>query len=108
MATHSSIQHTCRFEVFWTSSYDLHIMGFPGGSVVENPPTSAGDAGEVGWNPAWARSPGEGSGSLLQSSCLENPMDRGAWWSTVHRVTKSQTRLTQKTGDLPAPLSMVP
>ena len=88
MATHSSIQQTCYFEVFWTSSYDLHIMGFPGGSVVKNPPTSAGGAGEVGSSPGWARSPGEGNGNPLQYSCLENPMDRGAWWAAVHGVTK--------------------
>ena len=81
------------------------IMGFPGGSVVKNPPTSAGGAGEVGSSPGWARSPGEGNGNPLQSSCLENPMDRGAWWAAVHGVAQSRTRLTQKTGSLPAPLS---
>ena len=42
--------------------------------------------------PGWGRSPGEGNGNPLQHSCLENPMDRGAWWTTVHRVAKSQTR----------------
>ena len=42
-------------------------------------------------------SPGEGNGNLLQYSCLENPMDRGAWWATVHGVTKSQTRLSDFT-----------
>ena len=43
------------------------------------------------------RSPGEGHGNPLQYSCLENPMDRGAWWATVHRVAKSQTRLSNFT-----------
>ena len=46
------------------------------------------DAGSI---PGLGRSPGEGNGNLLQYSCLENPMDTGAWWATVHRVTKSQT-----------------
>ena len=49
---------------------------------------SAGDAGLI---PVSGRSPGGGYGSPLQYSCLENPMDRGAWWATVHRVAKSPT-----------------
>ena len=53
---------------------------------------SAGDAGLI---PVSGRSPGGGYGSPLQYSCLENPMDRGAWWATVHRVAKSPTRLKQ-------------
>ena len=56
-------------------------MGFPGGSVVKNPPANAGDVGLI---PGLGRSPGEGNGNPLQYSCLENPMDRGAWqaiWS---------------------------
>ena len=48
------------------------------------------DAGSI---PGWGRSPGEGTGNPLQYSCLENPMDRGAWQATVHSVTQSQTRL---------------
>ena len=47
--------------------------------------------------PEWGRSPGEGSGNPLQNSCLGNPMDRGAWWTTVHGVAKSQTQLATKT-----------
>ena len=50
-------------------------MGFPGGSVVKNPPANAGDTGLI---PGSGRSPGGGNGNLLQDSCLENPMDRGA------------------------------
>ena len=42
----------------------------------------------------WEDPPGEGNGNLLQYSCLENPVAGGAWWATVHRVTKSQTRLS--------------
>ena len=64
------------------------FLGFPGGSVVKNLPTNAGDAG---WIPGLGRSPGEGNGNPLQCSCLENPMDRGAWWATVHGVTESDT-----------------
>ena len=60
-------------------------MGFPGGAVVKNPPASVGDTGSI---PGSERSPGEGNGNLLQYSCLGNPMDRGAWWATVHEVTK--------------------
>ena len=60
--------------------------GLPGGSEVKNPPTSAGDTSSI---PGLGRSPGEGNGYPLQYSCLENPMDRGAWQATVHGVSKS-------------------
>ena len=59
--------------------------------LVKNPPANAGDARDVGLVPGWGRSPGEGNGNTLQYSCLENPMDRGAWRATVHGVTKSWT-----------------
>ena len=49
---------------------------------------------ETRFNPGSGRSPEEGSGNPLQYSCLENPVDRGAWWAAVHRVAKSQTRVT--------------
>ena len=61
------------------------LSGFPGGSMVKNLPANAGDAGLI---PGLGRCPGEGIGNPLQSSCLENFMDRGAWWATVHEVTK--------------------
>ena len=61
---------------------------FPGGSEVK---ASASNAGDLGSIPGSGRSPGEGNGNPLQYSCLENPMDRGAWWATVHGVAKSQT-----------------
>ena len=64
-------------------------QGFPGGSEVKNPP--AGDAGDPGSVPELGRSPGEGNGYPRQHYCLENPMDRGAWWATVHGIKKSQT-----------------
>jgi len=54
-------------------------------SVVKNPPAKARDAGSI---PGWERSLGKGNGNPLQYSCLENPMDRGAWRATVHGVTK--------------------
>ena len=63
----------------------MYKIGFPGGSVVKNPPANAGDTGSI---PELGRSPGEGKGNSLQGSCLENLMNRGAWWATVHGVTK--------------------
>ena len=62
--------------------------------MVENPPANAGDLRDAGSIPGSGRSPGEGHGNPLQYSCLENPMDRGAWWATAHGVAKSQTRLS--------------
>ena len=63
-------------------------MGFPGGSVVKNLPANAGTAGDVGLIPGSGRAPGGGNGNPLQHSCLGNLMDRGAWWATVHGVSK--------------------
>ena len=63
-------------------------MGFPGSSAGKE---SAYNAGDLGLIPGLGRSPGKGKGNLLQYSCLENPVDRGAW---VHGVAKSQTRLS--------------
>ena len=68
-----------------------HPFGFPSGSVVKNPPANAEDEGLI---PGSGRSPGKGNGYSLQYSFLENPMDRGAWWATVHGVAKSWTRLS--------------
>ena len=61
--------------------------------VVKNLPANAGAVRDTGVIPGSGRSPGGGHGNPLQYSCLENPMDRGAWWATVHRVTQSWTRL---------------
>ena len=66
----------------------LLICGLPGDLVVKNLPSSEGDAGDLGSVPGSGRSSGEGNGSPLQYSFLENSMDRGPWWATVHRVTK--------------------
>ena len=65
--------------------------GFPGGAGVKNPPANAGDTRDMGSIPGVTRSLGEGNDNPLQYSCLENPMDRGAWWATVRGVTESQT-----------------
>ena len=65
--------------------------GFPGGSESKESACNAGDLGSIPW---LGRSPEEGNGNPLQYSCLENPMDRGAWQSTVHGFAKSQTQLS--------------
>jgi len=69
---------------YWIRAY------FPGGSDCEESACNAGDANLI---PGWGRSPGEGNSNPLQYSCLENSIDRGAWWATVHRVTKRWTQL---------------
>ena len=65
--------------------------------VVKYLPANAGDTGDMDSIPGSGRSPGEGNGNPPQFSCLENLMDRGAWWTTVHGVTKNQTRLSNET-----------
>ena len=72
----------------------LSPWGFPGGSEVKAPACNAGDLGSI---PGLGRSPGEGNGSPLQNSCLEDSMDGGALWATVHGVAKSRTRLSNFT-----------
>ena len=67
------------------------MLGLPNGSDSKE---SACDAGDPDSIPGSERCPGEGNGNPLQHSCLENSMDGGAWWATVHRVPKSQTRLS--------------
>ena len=67
--------------------------------VVKNPLANAGNIRKTASIPGSGRSPGEGHGDPLQNSCLENPMDRGAWWATVHRVTKSWIRLKRLSTD---------
>ena len=65
--------------------------------MVKNLPANTGDARDAGLIPGLGRSPGVGNGNPLQFSCLENPMDGGASWATVHEVAKSQTRLSDFT-----------
>ena len=68
-------------------------MGFPGGTVVKKLPANAGDTRDsgsmAGSIPGLGRYPGRGNGNPLQYSCLENSMDRGAWWTATHRVAKT-------------------
>ena len=67
--------------------------GFPGGTSDKNPPANARGARHVGMIPGSGRSHGGGHGNPLQYSCLENPMDSGAWQTTIHRVAQSGTKL---------------
>ena len=69
--------------------------------VVKNPPASAGDTRDLGSIPGSGRSPREGKGNPLQNSCLENPMDRGAWRATVDSVSRSWTNVTKHIPPLP-------
>ena len=78
--------------IIYITPFSIH--DFPGGS---NDKASAYNMGDQGSIPGSGRSPGEGNGNPLQHSCLENPMDGGAWQSTVHRVVKSRTRLSNFT-----------
>ena len=70
-------------------------LGFPGGSVVKNPPTNAGDVRYMGTIPVSRKSPGGVHGNPFQYFCLENPVDKGVWLATVHRISKCWTRLKQ-------------
>ena len=69
----------------------ISFVDFPGGSDGK---ASACNAGDLGLIAGWGRSLEEGNGKPLQYSCLENSMDRGAWWAAVHGATKSWTRLS--------------
>ena len=84
---------------FWNYliPYPHSLLAFQVAQVVKNPPASAGDAGDLGSIPGAGRPPRGGNGHPLQYSCLGNPMDRGAWRTAVHGVTKSQTRLSTHT-----------
>ena len=66
-------------------------MPFPGGTVVKNPPANVADTRAVGSIPGSGRSPGVRNGNPIQYSCLENPMNRGAWQATVHRSQELDT-----------------
>ena len=78
--TETSVFHHCS-----------HTQGFPGGSDCEESACNVGDLGSI---PGLLRSPGKGTSYALQYSCLENSMNRGAWWATVHGVEKGRTRLS--------------
>ena len=78
-------------EEIWRNK--MASQGFPNGSVVKNPPANTGASRDMGLIPGLGRFPGGGNGKLIQYSCLENPVDRGAWQATVYGVTKSRTLL---------------
>ena len=71
--------------------FEVKSCSFPGGSEVKESACNVGDPGSISGS---GRSPGEGNGNPLQYSCLENPMERGTWQATIHRVIKSWTRLS--------------
>ena len=75
--------HPPNKDILKPNTHSMHI--FPGGSAGKESACNAGDPGSV---PQLGRSPGGGHGNPLQSPCLENPMDRGAWWATAQRVAK--------------------
>ena len=81
--------HAPGFSFFFFFNILLSI--FPGAAVLKNPPAHAGDAKDLGSILGSGRSPGVGNGNPLQYSCLENPMDRGAWWATVHGSQRDPT-----------------
>ena len=71
---------------------DTHLSGASHlALMIKNLPSNAGDTRDKGSIPESGRSPGGGRGNPLQCSCLENPMDRAAWWATVHGVAQNQT-----------------
>ena len=92
-----SISLFCMFSQFFKVPFTLNSQSWASqvALIVKNPPASAGDMRDMGLIPGWGRPPGEGHGKPFQYSCLENSMDRGAWWAIVHGVTKSWTRLKQ-------------
>ena len=81
---------------FWKQSGQTHLSVICCSLVVKNPLGKAGNIWEMDSVPGLRRAPGEGNGNPLQYSCLENPMDRGAWRAPVHGVAKSRTRLKQQ------------
>ena len=75
----------------WATELNWCTMACQVVLVIKNPPANAGDVKDTGLMPGSERSPRGGHGNPLQYSCLENPMDKGAWWATVHRVTNNRT-----------------
>ena len=93
---HCFLHPLCRIILWWAFSSQLvPKAGFPSGSVVKNLPADAGDTGDAGLIPGLGRFPSEGNGNTLQYICLENLIDRGAWWTIINGVPKSQTLSTQ-------------
>ena len=88
-----SLRPLCAEKVFVWASVPFTLGASQVAQVVKNPPANAGYIRDVGLIPGLGRSPGGWHGNPLQHSCLENTVDRGVWWATVHKVTKSWTRL---------------
>ena len=86
-----SFARDCRFGDFLMYIFWASVVA----PVVKTLPVNAGDIRDIGWIPGSGRSSGRSNGNPLQYSCLENPMDRGAWRAVVYRVSKSQTRMKQ-------------
>ena len=115
----SQRQDWTRSERPWSTLFSYLYCSFkvrylsPGASqvapVVKNPPANVGDVRDVGSIPGWRRPHGEGNGNPLRCSCLENPMDRGAWSASVPGVAQSWTRLERlSTQDVSLPPAMKP
>ena len=79
-------------DLLYLAAFVLYL-GLPGGASGKEYADNAGDTGNVGSIPGSEKSPGGGHGSPLHYSCLENPMDRGAWQAIIHRIAKGQTQL---------------
>ena len=89
-----AVGHVFSLDIYMISSsfyHPLYNQGFPGDSDGKESVCNAGDLGLILGS---GRSPGEGNDNLIQYSCLENPMSGGAWWATVHGVTKSLRQLS--------------
>ena len=89
----SKPQEFCSWTILTQFNASVAPIGFPWWLRSKESTCNAEAAGDVGLIPGWERSPGGGHGNPLQYSCMENPMNRGAWWATVHRVAKSWTWL---------------
>ena len=84
------------YQILYTHTHThvlCNIWGFPHSSVGKESACSAGEQGSI---PGLGRSPGKGNGNPLQYPCLENPIDRGAWWGAAHGIAKSWAQLSNK------------
>ena len=89
-----SFRPSAKYSTFTHDGYIYANMASQVVLVVKNLPGNAGDAGDMGLIPGLGRSPGVGNGNPLQCSCLENSMDRGAWWAVVHGAAESRVQIS--------------